>query len=140
MRFIEKKGKIAKNIDEAYTYVRRREEFSGTLVQMMDGGKGRRYAGRWNVKYDPDRLRPEPHVVVKTYTVYSYGDHFPMYVWDELAGAWYGNAEKYSRTTSKHMSKLYPGNVNCYLDTDELREISLVGVAGWVKAKMESAP
>lgn len=39
------------------------------------------------------------------YVVYSYGSHFPMYVWDK---GWIFNIDRYSRTTSKHQSQLRP--------------------------------
>ena len=37
-----------------------------------------------------------------TYVVYSYGEHFPMYVYDDEVEMWFGNEDKYSPTTSKH--------------------------------------
>ena len=40
------------------------------------------------------------------YVVYSYGTHFPMYVYAN--GQWFGNSDKYSRTTSAHQSKSHP--------------------------------
>ena len=42
----------------------------------------------------------------KMYVVYSYGYHFPMYIFK--AGRWYRNTDKYSVTTSKHQSQLRP--------------------------------
>ena len=40
------------------------------------------------------------------YTAYSYGDHFPMYVWSE--GQWFENGDRYRSTTSKHMTQARP--------------------------------
>ena len=37
------------------------------------------------------------------YVVYSYGEHFPMYVYDHGVELWFGNADKYSPTTSKNI-------------------------------------
>ena len=40
------------------------------------------------------------------YVVYSYGNHFPMYVFYHVR--WYRNTDKYSVTTSKHQSQAMP--------------------------------
>jgi len=41
------------------------------------------------------------------YVVYSYGYHFPMYVYAE--DQWFQSDAHYSSTTSRHMSYAYPG-------------------------------
>ncbi len=76
--------------------------------------------------------------VTATYTVYSYGNHYPMYVWDDLAQQWYGNRDKFSRTTTKHMGIMCPcpRSQIVYFGTDTLKDIARRGVAGWVKDKM----
>ena len=48
-------------------------------------------------------------VDLETYVVYSYGYHFPIFVYK--SGHWYENQEKYSVTTSKQMSQLRPAGV-----------------------------
>lgn len=40
------------------------------------------------------------------YAVYSYGYHFPMYA--KIRGEWYRNKDKYSVSTSRHMSQYNP--------------------------------
>ena len=60
------------------------------------------------------------------YIVFSYGLHWPLFIYDHKKGQWYGNSDKYSVTTSKHYSKLNPGNV-LPLSCEEMKE--LVGVA-----------
>jgi len=45
------------------------------------------------------------------YAVFSYGDHFPIYYYDHDAKLWYGNEDKYSRTTSRHQSQAWPKGV-----------------------------
>lgn len=42
------------------------------------------------------------------YVVYSYGLHFPMYVFDFATSTWYANTDKYSTTTGKHKSQARP--------------------------------
>lgn len=40
------------------------------------------------------------------YVVYSYGPHWPLFVWDGFD--WYENEDKYSPTTSKHRTQAHP--------------------------------
>lgn len=40
------------------------------------------------------------------YVVYSYGEHWPLFINHD--GVWYGNAEKCTRTTTKHASQAHP--------------------------------
>lgn len=42
------------------------------------------------------------------YAVYSYGWHFPLYVYDRAANAWCENEDSYSVTTSKHRTQTRP--------------------------------
>jgi hypothetical protein len=40
------------------------------------------------------------------YVVYSYGDHWPLFVWDGFD--WYENEDRYSNTTTRHRSYAHP--------------------------------
>ena len=60
------------------------------------------------------------------YIVFSYGLHWPLFIYDHKKGQWYGNSDKYSATTSKHYRELNPGNV-LPLPCEEMKR--LVGVA-----------
>ena len=42
----------------------------------------------------------------EVYTVYSFGDHYPMFIYTE--GMWFENEDSYSRTTSKQKSQARP--------------------------------
>lgn len=42
------------------------------------------------------------------YVVYSYGAHWPLYVWDDETQRWYGNSDKNSVTTSRHRTAAHP--------------------------------
>lgn len=65
------------------------------------------------------------------YEVYSYGEHFPMYVYDAIACEWFGNSDKYSSTTSRHQSYAKPSTDHItYLDTAELQ--ALIRSGGYV--------
>lgn len=76
------------------------------------------------------------------FVVYSYGYHFPIYVYDEQSQEWYGNQDKYSRTTTRHQTLARPSTPNKIknLSTYNLcRLITLGGVAGVVARRIEHA-
>lgn len=71
--------------------------------------------------------------VENLYVVYSYGYHFPMWVYDYAIGKWIGNADKYSVSTSRQQSKTRPNNVSFWFKTDELK--GMIGKGGFVQYK-----
>lgn len=72
------------------------------------------------------------------YAVYSYGYHFPMYIWDDEARVWVGNKDKYSRTTSNHQTKARPSEpIEQWFDTNTMKRIVYNGLAGAVANRME---
>lgn len=44
----------------------------------------------------------------KGYGVFSYGEHWPLHVWD--GAQWHHNGEKYSPTTSKQYGQSHPSD------------------------------
>ena len=64
------------------------------------------------------------------YIVYSYGEHFPMYVYDDSVGMWFDNEDRYSPTTAKHQTLARP-------DTDDMTALpptallDLIAVGGY---------
>jgi len=66
--------------------------------------------------------------VGKNYVVYSYGYHFPMYVWDSVACMWIGNKDKCSLSTSRQQSQTRPDHVDKWVDTNELISIAYYGI------------
>jgi len=55
------------------------------------------------------------------YVVYSYGRHFPIYVW--LLGVWYENTDKYSVSTSKHQTQARPDADTVKVDAKTMRDM-----------------
>ena len=55
------------------------------------------------------------------YIVYSYGRHFPIYLY--LNGIWYENTDKYSVSTSKHQTQARPDASTVKVDTQAIRDI-----------------
>lgn len=62
------------------------------------------------------------------YVVYSYGVHFPMYIYDTSIEQWFGNGDKYSPTTGRHKSLAKPdvGNMTM-LPTEEMSRLIRLG-------------
>ena len=63
------------------------------------------------------------------YVVYSYGYHFPMYIYDRQAEIWIGSNDRHSMSTTRHQSHCRPSdlasieNGGCWLNTaDEMNE------------------
>jgi len=71
---------------DARRYVQERKPFTGSNTE-----------GVW---------RRDSNTHTRRYVVTSYGNHFPLFIWED--GVWYENVDKYSPTTTKHKSQLHP--------------------------------
>ena len=82
--------------------VQNRQEFKNTNGTLF---------GRWETRF--------------LYVVYSYGEHFPLFLNDCSYGesAWAVNTDKYSVTTSKHFSQAHPQCETVGSNTFEMREL-----------------
>ena len=56
----------------------------------------------------------------EVYAVFSYGRHFPMYVYCTKRGIWYGNSDQYSVTTTRHQNLCRPRDVDEWRTTQEM--------------------
>ena len=74
------------------------------------------------------------------YVVYSYGYHFPMYVYDEDSNMWFANSDRYPVSTSKHQSQARPSQpIDMFLNTDQLMTILRLGsYMEWTIQKAQS--
>ena len=86
---------------DARLYVERKVEFNGSNT----------YA-RW-----------EQGTHDKLYVVYSYGQHYPMYVYDAQLDMWFENSDGYSVSTAKHHSQLRPSADTVSKTTQELKDL-----------------
>ena len=71
------------------------------------------------------------------YVVYSYGKHFPMYIWAN--GIWFANEDKYSRTTTRHQLQARPvsdGTKMHWLSTKWMQRLAQGGYRELVKARI----
>lgn len=64
------------------------------------------------------------------YAVYSYGYHFPLFVYHEPTGAWFENSRRYSVSTSKHRSQAHPLCQTTKIDTHQLEKLLALGLVG----------
>jgi hypothetical protein len=71
-----------------------------------------------------------------TYTVYSYGGHYPMYVYDYEACQWYGNADKSTATTERHKNLVRPYSVAQWVDNNTLQRIAYGGIVNTTALRM----
>lgn len=58
----------------------------------------------------------------KAYVVYSYGRHYPMFLWVEGRG-WLRNADRSSNTTSKQRGQVHPRDPVTDSTTDEMKAL-----------------
>jgi len=98
---------------EAHAYVERHEPFKGSNTW-----------AEWAHNRDG----------VSRYVVYSYGEHWPLFIYEE--GKWYENADKYSRSTSKHRSQLHPLCETEKHSAEDMVKIANHGIAGWMRRKL----
>lgn len=86
-------------------------------VNALEAFQGSNMFGKWLEKGNGRE------VTDKLYVVYSYGSHFPMYIYDDQENKWIGNKDKYSRSTTRHQSQARPSDEITWLDTDAMKEI-----------------
>jgi hypothetical protein len=79
--------------------------------------KGSHLFGEWDgpTEWLPNNTANTPYVV------YSYGHHFPIYIW--LDGLWYENTDKYSVSTSKHQTQARPDALTVRTNTNGMIDI-----------------
>jgi hypothetical protein len=72
---------------------------------------------------------------VTWYTVYSYGEHYPMFI--HINGHWFENDDGYSRTTSKHRSQCYPHGSDTFpLSTQWMKVLAEQGYVALAKMRV----
>jgi len=74
------------------------------------------------------------HESKKIYVIYSYGHHFPIYIYDAKEQKWIGNKDKYSPSTTRHQSLLRPSDEDIiWLSSDEMQKVRFnYGLVGYL--------
>ena len=93
---------------DASNYVRRRQEFKGS--NLFGTSLGERYV------------------------VYSYGAHWPLFVYD--SGVWYENQDKYSQSTSRHLKQAHPAAATTKLPVNQMLSIAERGVVNHITEQL----
>jgi hypothetical protein len=102
-------------------YVQRREPFQGSNLW-----------GTWHTSTIVESKG-------KFYVVYSYGHHFPIYIYDEATEQWFANKDKFSQSTSKHQSQARPvweGTELQWLNTGCMVMLSTLGYNEFAKRRV----
>jgi hypothetical protein len=74
------------------------------------------------------------------YAVYSYGYHFPMYVYDFKTEVWLGNKDKSTPTTMRHLTKARPSKgIHQWFTTEDLKTIIVQGYTQTITQRLERA-
>lgn len=78
----------------------------------------------------------------RLYVVYSYGEHWPLFIYDRDMGVWFENETSSTVTTNKHRSQARPHNVNpVKLTCAEMKRLVAAGsYAAWRPTPPESEP
>lgn len=130
---------------DARQYVRQHLEFRGSNLY----GQWRSLQWRslqWRSIYVRTQAAPLRHgtghpVSGMVYVVFSYGEHYPMWVYDPQTERWYGNNTKTSQSTSRQALQTRPtfGQDITWLDTKDMLSISTYGYMQHIAKKLEAA-
>lgn len=104
------------------------------MKRVSNKGCGKYTAER--IPFQGSNLFAEDHP--NLYVVYSYGKHFPMYVYDKEVNQWFGNKDKYSPSTTRQQSQAYPQGVTTihYMSTNDLCSLSMMGYTTFTRIRM----
>jgi len=73
----------------------------------------------------------------RQYAVYSYGPHWPLFIYSAITKTWYENTEgRYSRTTSKHHSQAHPLTNTIGLCCDDMKLLDQHGPVALTKQRL----
>lgn len=101
----------------ARSYVQTRTEFKNSNGQLY---------GEWRT------VNGHSH-----YTVYSYGMHWPLFIWVREVKTWFENKDKFSPTTSKHRSYTHPYPPTIVpLSCDNMRALDVRGYGEFIMDRL----
>lgn len=86
-------------------------------VQNKQAFKGANLYGDWRYISNRD-----------VYVVYSYGAHWPLFMYDDAVGVWFENTERVSVSTSKHATQAHPHVPTIVCDTNTIKRAISEGV------------
>ena len=73
------------------------------------------------------------------YAVFSYGQHWPLFVYEPKTTSWFANEDKYGTTTSKHYGKAHPfATPTTKLSCTAMKKLVAVGYTALVEWRLVS--
>ncbi len=96
----------------ARPYVQRKEPFQNSNGQL--------YAEWYGASHSEENNNSR-------YVVYSYGRHWPLFVYVPQVSLWFENKEKFSPTTSKHRSYSHPHCDTVLLSLEQIKLLDRLG-------------
>ena len=70
------------------------------------------------------------------YVVYSYGEHWPLFVYDWRVNQWYENNSRYGNTTSRHASHSRPYDLTTSAKANGFIEMSVAEIKEFVQRRI----
>lgn len=111
-----------------------------TRMPRINNNEARKYV-QHRCSFKGSNLFAERKDIGGLYVVYSYGHHWPLWVYDPKAEVWLENTSKYGQTTTVHKSRTNPYVENAIgMTTDDLKFlIVLGGLAQYTAVRMGAA-
>lgn len=72
----------------------------------------------------------------RQYTVYSYGPHWPLFIYSNVTGQWYENTDRYGTTTSKHHGQSHPHCDTIGLSCDDMQYLEGFGAIALTRKRV----
>jgi hypothetical protein len=70
------------------------------------------------------------------YVVYSYGTHYPMFVYDCLAEEWFENSLKWSQSTGRQRTQARPLTDTTPMSHEDMQIIACEGIVGLIEREV----
>lgn len=80
----------------------------------------------------------EPESNTGRYTVYSYGPHWPLFVYVPKVNTWFENKEKYGPTTSKHRTFTHPHCETVLLTLEQIKLLDRLGYTSLINDRLNA--
>jgi hypothetical protein len=113
------------------------------MVKRINGRQSRPYVkARTEFKNSNGQLYAnwigEPESNTGRYTVYSYGPHWPLFIYVPKVDTWFENKEKCSTTTSRHRTFTHPHCDTVALSLEQIKLLDRLGYASLVKDRLNT--
>jgi len=70
------------------------------------------------------------------YVVYSYGSHWPLFIYVPQVYTWFENNEKFGPTTSKHRTFTHPHCDTIKLKLEDIKKLAVYGYSKFITDRL----